>query len=241
MFDCQSLHIGADPSGTYLSIDLSKQDELLDHFLQYQNSITLTMKKLVVSILLILSISIEIFSQRASPDALAWGLYASGIGERLSPCMDPCWVTYTVAQTNDASVQTNLDNGTMAAVVTGVTYHEASAQQRRFGRYFDDQPDGTWKCSPCEVPPPDLSCPWNSPFGKIYWNQGYYGNKTKTIRGKLKKVDGKWVYEGTWGRTNSNRSGKVRFTFNSATSFTGYYTHSTSTKQNAWRGSGSCN
>lgn len=174
------------------------------------------------------------------PDELVWGLYASGVGERLSPCMDPCWVTYTVALMNDPNIEANLDYGTMAAVLTNVSWREATAQQRRFGRYFDDEPDGTWKCTPCEVPKPDLTCCWSSTYGKICWGEGYYGTTTKTISGKLYQKEGVWIYEGNWGRTNSSRSGKVYFKFTSATSFTGYWTEGSATKQTKWNGSGDC-
>ena len=102
------------------------------------------------------------YCQNPDPNASIWGLYASGIGERLTTCMDPCWITYTVAMTTDRNIVSNLEYGTMAAVSTNITWHEATALQRRYGRYFDDEPDGTWKCSPCDVPKPDLSCPWGS-------------------------------------------------------------------------------
>lgn len=179
-------------------------------------------------------------AQEIDPNAPTWGLYASGVGARLSPCMDPCWVVYTVALTTDASILANIENGTMAAVVTNVTWREATAQQRRFSRYYDDQADGTWKCSPCETPKPDLSCHWSSTYGNIYWGQGYYGSKTKTISGKLYQEGGTWYYQGTWGRTNGDRSGKVLFKFNSPTSFTGYWTEGNSTKETSWSGSGKC-
>ncbi len=154
--------------------------------------------------------------------------------------MDPCWVTYTVAMTTDPNIVANLEYGTMGIVVSDVNWYEATAQQRRFGRYYHDEPDGTWKCTPCEVPAPDLSCGWSSTYGTIYWDKGYYGNTSKTISGKLYNKDGSWIYEGRWGRTNSSRSGKVYFKFTSATSFTGYWTEGSSTKQTGWSGSGHC-
>ncbi|MCW5520552.1 hypothetical protein J1N09_11920 [Aureitalea sp. L0-47] len=199
------------------------------------------MKKTILLIgLFITCISISFAQVGADPNAPVWGLYASGVGERLSPCMDPCWVTYGVAMTTDPNIVANLEYGTMAPIVTGVTWAEATAQQRRFGRYFDDEPDGTWKCTPCDVPQPDLSCAWSSTYGKIHWGEGYYGSTTKTISGKLFKKEGVWVYEGTWGRTNSSRSGKVVFTFTSATSFKGYWTEGNSGKNTTWTGSGDC-
>ncbi len=199
------------------------------------------MKHLVLTVVLSLFTYTIIVAQIADPNASVWGVYASGVGERLSPCMDPCWVTYTVAQTNDPSILVNIQNGTMAAVISNVNWYEATAQQRRFGRYFDDEPDGTWKCTSCETPKPDLSCPWNSTFGKIHWNKGYYGTTSKTISGKLTQKDGVWVYEGNWGRTNSSRSGKVYFTFSTPNKFSGYWSEGNSSKKNNWAGSGTCN
>ena len=191
---------------------------------------------IIFSFLFILNVN----AQTADPNESILGLYASGVGEKLSPCMDPCWVTYGVALTTDPNIVANLRYGTAAAIVTDVTWQEATAQQRRFGRYFDDEPDGTWKCTPCEVPQPDLSCDWSSSYGTIYWSKGYYSSTTKTIEGKLYKKDGVWIYEGTWGRTNSNRTGKVYFKFSSATSFSGYWTSGSSTIQTKWTGSGHC-
>lgn len=174
------------------------------------------------------------------PDAPIWGLYASGVGERLKVGMDPCWITYTVALTTDPTVVANLGYGTMGRIVAGVTWAEATAQQRRFGRYFDDEPDGIFKLTSCEVPPPDLSCPWPSTYGMIHWDAGYYGSKTKTLSGDLIQENGRWQYRGTWGRTNSARAGTVVFTFESPTSFSGYWIEGTSGKKTKWSGSGRC-
>ena len=88
---------------------------------------------------------------------------------------------------------------------------------------------------------PNLSCAWTSDFGKINWDQGYYGSTLKTIQGTLKLDDGYYVYDGTWGRTNSERKGTVYFVFSSdGRSFDGYYTHEGSTQTYDWGGSGSC-
>jgi len=65
--------------------------------------------------------------------------------------MDPCWVTYTVAMTTDPNIVENIGYGTMAAIDEGITWFDGITQQKRFSRYFDDQPDGTWKCSPCDL------------------------------------------------------------------------------------------
>ena len=200
------------------------------------------MKTSLILNLIVLLISINIIpAQSQNPNDPVWGLYASGVGEKLKPGMDPCWITYTVALSSNPRIQANLSYGTMGALATNVTWFEASAMLRRFGRYFDDQPDGTYKLSPCEVPKPDLSCPWSSSYGNIHWGSGYYGSKTRTISGKLAKEGGKWVYRGTWGRTNGSRTGGVVFTFNGANSFTGFWTEGSSGKQTKWTGSGKCN
>lgn len=198
------------------------------------------LKKLLISVILTSLFSSAIcFSQ--DPSAPIWGIYASGVGERLSTCMDPCWVTYTVALTTDPNVVANLEYGTMGAISTNITWREATALQRRYGRYYDDEPDGIYKCTPCEVPRPDLSCAWSSTYGGIHWGKGYYGNSTKTISGKLFQEGGVWIYRGTWGRTNSSRFGKVEFRFTSANSFTGFWTENGSTRKANWSGSGNCN
>jgi hypothetical protein len=65
--------------------------------------------------------------------------------------MDPCWVTYTVALEADPKMAANVEMGTMAVLVSGVTWYEATAQQRQYSRYFEDQPDSTYKLIPCEI------------------------------------------------------------------------------------------
>ena len=87
---------------------------------------------------------------------------------------------------------------------------------------------------------PDLSCPWNSKFGKIYWQDGYYGNTSKTITGSLVNENGKWVYVGKWGRSNKKEwGGAVRFEFKTSTKFDGYYISGGSSEL-PWDGTGSC-
>lgn len=87
---------------------------------------------------------------------------------------------------------------------------------------------------------PDLSCPWKSSYGDINWNEGYYSTRSKTIGGRLYQQNGQWVYEGTWGRSGSTRSGRVFFTFTSPTEFTGYWSEGSSNRQTKWTGSGQC-
>lgn len=91
-----------------------------------------------------------------------------------------------------------------------------------------------------EAARPDISCPWSSSYGEIHWSDGWYGNRTKTLRGSLSREGDRWVFRGTWARTNGSRTGAVLFTFDSATSFRGYWTEGASGTQRTWTGSGSC-
>lgn len=89
---------------------------------------------------------------------------------------------------------------------------------------------------------PNLSCVWSSNFGNINWQEGWYGNPTKTLSGDLHLENGRYVYRGTWGRTNSSSSGSVVFYFSENNrSFTGYYTRGTGTKEFNWSGQLDCN
>lgn len=87
---------------------------------------------------------------------------------------------------------------------------------------------------------PDLSCAWSSRWGAIHWGEGWYGARNKTLRGQLRREGGRWVYRGTWGRTDSSRTGTVVFTFDSPTHFDGYYTYAGSSTRHGWSGSGDC-
>lgn len=97
------------------------------------------------------------------------------------------------------------------------------------------------KGSDSDLSKPDLSCPWKSSYGNIYWTEGYYGSRSKTISGELYLRNGKWVYEGKWGRNPEGRTGKVFFEFDSPTTFTGYWSEGNGSRQTAWSGSGTCN
>lgn len=173
------------------------------------------------------------------PNAPIWGIYASGLGQRLETCMDPCWVTYTVGLTTNPDIVANLGYGTMGAVATGVTWREATALQRRYGRYFDDEPDGTYKCSPCEVPPFSASGTFNTQWGPIILRHSggsvtgtYYDGKAK-VTGSLKGL----VLTGTWTQTNG--SGDFVFTFSpDGSSFNGKWRRKggTSTWSENWDG-----
>ena len=87
---------------------------------------------------------------------------------------------------------------------------------------------------------PNLSCAWKSTYGNIYWGDGYYGSSSNTLSGELIQRGEKWVFEGTWGRVGSSRWGRVFFTFNSPTSFIGYWTEGEGTNQTKWEGTGEC-
>lgn len=87
---------------------------------------------------------------------------------------------------------------------------------------------------------PDLSCAWNSTYGKIYWDEGYYSSKNKTFSGELFKKDGIWVYEGTWSRNGGSSQGRIFFEFNSVNEFTGYWTTKDGSGKTKWTGKGEC-
>lgn len=107
-----------------------------------------------------------------NPTDPIWGLYTSGVGERLKPGMDPCWITYTVGLISDPKIQINVRDGLMGVILNGVNWYEATEGQRRFSRYFDDRPDGIYKLTPCEVALPNLNGSWVSPGrGRLNLNQ----------------------------------------------------------------------
>ncbi|MDC6355133.1 MULTISPECIES: hypothetical protein [unclassified Robiginitalea] len=87
---------------------------------------------------------------------------------------------------------------------------------------------------------PNLNCVWESSYGAVNWSEGYYGSRDKTLSGELHQKNGEWVYEGTWGRKSGSRWGRVRFVFDSPTTFTGYWTEGEGTRQTRWTGSGNC-
>lgn len=120
------------------------------------------MKNSIVLAVIMLTCSLNVSVYAQDPNASTWGLYASGVGETLKPGMDPCWITYTVALTTNVRIQENVDNGLMGVIATGINWFEATQLQRQFGRYFDDEPDGIFKLSPCEVILPDVNGTWSS-------------------------------------------------------------------------------
>ncbi|MEY8849765.1 hypothetical protein AB9K26_13180 [Psychroserpens sp. XS_ASV72] len=88
---------------------------------------------------------------------------------------------------------------------------------------------------------PNLNCNWSSTFGNINWQDGWYGNTSKTLSGTISFENGRYVYKGVWGRTNSSSSGQVVFLFSQDNrSFTGYYTRGNATRQYQWSGQLNC-
>lgn len=172
------------------------------------------------------------------PNAPIWGVYASGVGEKLKPGMDPCQITYTIATMGDPNIVTNLSYGTMGAVGTSLTKLEASMLMKKFGRYFDDEPDGVYKLTPCEKPPFSISGTFKTQYGPIILRHSggsvtgtYYEGKAK-VSGSLRGQ----VLTGTWTQTNS--SGDFEFTFSAdGSSFDGKWrTKGSSTWQHNWDG-----
>lgn len=141
------------------------------------------MKKIWLTFLLLFIFCFNNLIFSNSPYEKIWGVYASGVGERLRPGMDPCWVTYTVGLVSDTKIQSNVEKGLMGALLTNVNWFEASAAQRSYSRYFDDKPDGIYKLTPCEVRYPNLSGDWvctqNCPAGGE-------GKRAKIIQNGLK-------------------------------------------------------
>jgi hypothetical protein len=118
-----------------------------------------------------------------------WGVYASGVGERLRVGMDPCWITYTVGLMADQRILINLQNGSMGTIVQGINWYQATEAQRRFSRYFEDQPDGIYKLTPCEIN--DIN-----------------NRNTRGGGGIMPSVSGTWVSEGR-GRMVLQQSGNI--------------------------------
>jgi hypothetical protein len=130
--------------------------------------------KILFLITLVVGLNNDVVAQ--DPSAPVWGLYASGVGERLRPGMDPCWITYTVGLVSDPQIQINLVNGLMGVILTGISWYDATAAQRLYSRYFEDRPDGIYKLTPCEVSLPNVTGSWFSP-GRGRMNLTQTGNK----------------------------------------------------------------
>lgn len=144
----------------------------------------------IAQVLILITIIVGFTNDMKDPDPAApiWGCYASGVGERLRPGMDPCWITYTVALMADPIVQINLQNGLMGAVLSNATWYQATAAQRLYGQYFEDQPDGIYKLRPCRVVLPNVTGPWFSPGrGRMDLNQS--GDKISGSAGGVNPGD----------------------------------------------------
>lgn len=159
-------------------------------------------------LLLLVFFSSTAFSQ--DPSSPSWAVYASGVGQKLSPGMDPCWVTYTVAFPSDPKIAANVAAGTMGLISSGLNWYEATRLQRRFSRYFDDEPDGVFKLSPCEFFLATGS--WSGWGGMTLTGgsasaKGTYSDTYDKSKGvfEIKRVDGKW--SGTWGEPSIGRKG----------------------------------
>ena len=85
---------------------------------------------------------------------------------------------------------------------------------------------------------PNMNMAWNSAFGKIHFSQGFYGNKNKTLKGRLINVKGVYVYSGQFGRkTNKSVTGGVTFVFShNGKSFKGSYISSQNGQVKPWNG-----
>ena len=90
-----------------------------------------------------------------------------------------------------------------------------------------------------------FTCSWSSTFGNIYWKRsgndvyGYYGNKNKTLKGRLTyQNDGSVLLKGTWGRRNNQRSGAIHFVFHKSNKFEGHY--SSNGQSHKWKGQSMC-
>lgn len=106
--------------------------------------------KVFLPCVFLLGCSLSLISQ--NPNDSVWGVYASGVGERLKVGMDPCWITYTVGLMSNEKIQRNVESGLMGTLQQNLNWYEATNLQRLYSRYFEDQPDGTYKLEPCEYP-----------------------------------------------------------------------------------------
>lgn len=90
------------------------------------------MKYLNVFSVIIVSCFVTLNVLAQNPNESVWGLYAAGVGEKLKPGMDPCWITYTVGLTSNVKIQENVANGLMGVIAANVNWFEATQLQRRF-------------------------------------------------------------------------------------------------------------
>lgn len=86
---------------------------------------------------------------------------------------------------------------------------------------------------------PNLTSTYSSTWGTINWQQGWYGNPSKSIRVTRKHWDSqirKHVVEGTWNQNNGTW-GYFRFQFRNPCQFDGiYWRHNSPLSQSGWDG-----
>lgn len=86
---------------------------------------------------------------------------------------------------------------------------------------------------------PDFSCGWQSTYGTIRFDEGYYGgSRNKQLRGSLRREGGQWVWRGEW--IQGSRRGSVVFRFESGTRFRGEWTEPAREREGGWSGSSTC-
>lgn len=163
-------------------------------------------QKLFLILLMLVFLGILAPVQAVKPTDPVWSVYASGVGKRLKPGMDPCWITYTVAFPDTPKIKINVKSGLMGAIASGLTWREASAIKRRHGRYFDDQPDGIYKLTSC-----DASKNRRRDHGKVcrnlYPGEKYYSSWVSCC--DLKNGKSRWKNRST-GRS-SDWSGSCKY------------------------------
>lgn len=87
--------------------------------------------------------------------------------------------------------------------------------------------------------PPAIQCNWNSNYGTINWEEGWYKDPSQKLRGNFYRKDYRLVFDGYWEHSNK-ASGKAYFTFSEdLQSFSGYYTGGQAGKGD-WTGSTNC-
>ena len=150
--------------------------------------------RLLIVITITLCFSDCLIAQPPSPYDPVWGVYASGVGQRLRPGMDPCWITYTVGLIADPRIQNNVAQGNMGVIMSGINWFQATEAQRRFSRYFEDQPDGIFKLTPCEIANPPIDQTQRSQSGGGIMPQS--------------SISGTWISEGH-GRMVLTQSGNT--------------------------------
>ena len=87
---------------------------------------------------------------------------------------------------------------------------------------------------------PELDGVWDSTYGTIHWDSGWYGQENHTIKiTGAKWVESKraYVVSGNWGRvTSKTYKGGFQFEFVSPIKFEGWWTQDGADGQNGWSG-----